>query len=74
VEVARLEHRADAADRVVELAVAAPEDQGVAGGGSASPSSSRRVVVLPAPLGPRKPVTVPGASENVTLSTATSSP
>lgn len=36
--------------------------------------SRRIVVVLPAPFGPRKPVTVPGRSENVSSSTATRSP
>jgi hypothetical protein len=34
----------------------------------------RRVVVLPAPFGPRNPVTVPGASSNESPSTATSFP
>ena len=33
----------------------------------------RSVVVLPAPLGPRKPVTSPGRASNVTPSTATTS-
>src|SRR3712207_7877506 len=34
----------------------------------------RIVVVLPAPLGPRKPVTVPGSSSNETASTTVRSP
>ena len=34
----------------------------------------RSVVVLPAPLGPRKPVTVPVPSSRVTLSTAVTAP
>ena len=34
----------------------------------------RRVVVLPAPLGPRNPVIVPGSSANDRLSTAVSLP
>src|SRR6266545_235221 len=42
--------------------------------GCASPSRSLRVVVLPAPLGPRKPVIVPGPSANVSASTAKTSP
>ena len=39
-----------------------------------SPSSMRRVVVLPAPLGPRKPVTRPGTTVNETSWTATTEP
>ena len=42
--------------------------------GFASPSSMRRVVVLPAPFGPRNPVIVPGSSANERLSTAVSLP
>src|SRR4051794_39660123 len=34
--------------------------------GVESPTSIRIVVVLPAPLGPRKPVTVPGSQRNDT--------
>ena len=34
----------------------------------------RSVVVFPAPFGPRKPLTVPGSSENDRLSTATMFP
>src|SRR5689334_13512535 len=34
----------------------------------------RIVVVLPAPFGPRKPVTLPGSTPNVRSSTATLSP
>src|SRR5215210_3018489 len=37
--------------------------------GSERPTSIRIVVVLPAPLGPRKPVTVPGSQRNVTSET-----
>src|SRR5262245_51719969 len=73
VKVARLEHRADPPRWVAGLPVPAPEPSASPAVGSASPSSSRRVVVLPAPFGPRKPVTVPGRSENVRSSTATTS-
>src|SRR5262245_61142316 len=38
--------------------------------GSTRLSSMRRVVVFPAPLGPRKPVTRPGSTTNDRLSTA----
>jgi hypothetical protein len=42
--------------------------------GAARPSSIRSVVVLPAPFGPRKPVIVPGESENDRSSTAKTEP
>src|ERR1700743_1109980 len=42
--------------------------------GLTSPSSIRRVVVLPAPLGPRNPVTVPWSTAKLTWSTATRLP
>src|SRR3954469_21447242 len=42
--------------------------------GSERPTSMRTVVVLPAPLGPRKPVTVPGSHRNVTSETAVRPP
>jgi hypothetical protein len=42
--------------------------------GVTSPSRQRNVVVLPAPLGPRKPVTVPGATVKLRLSTARTDP
>src|ERR1700756_1806328 len=38
--------------------------------GRSSPRIMRMVVVLPAPLGPRKPVTTPGSIEQVRPSTA----
>src|ERR1022692_597518 len=38
------------------------------------PSSIRKVVVLPAPFGPRKPVTLPCATSKLRLSTATTFP
>ena len=42
--------------------------------GRVRPVSARKVVVLPAPLGPRNPVTVPCWQVNVTSSTATIGP
>src|SRR5208282_3618793 len=42
--------------------------------GSSSPRMHRIVVVLPAPFGPRKPVTWPGSMPNVSSSTAVFSP
>src|SRR6476619_2978277 len=39
-----------------------------------SPSSIRRVVVLPAPFGPRKPVIRPGSTSKLRSSTATKEP
>src|SRR5215470_7406265 len=42
--------------------------------GAARPSSIRSVVVLPAPLGPRKPVTRPGPTSKLKPSTATTVP
>ena len=38
------------------------------------PSTIRSVVVLPAPLGPRKPVTEPGSTVKLSRSTARTSP
>src|SRR4051812_7882619 len=48
--------------------VAVPES------GWTSPSSMRSVVVLPAPLGPRKPVTLPGSTTKLSWSTARTLP
>ena len=42
--------------------------------GVTRPSRVRRVVVLPAPLGPRKPTTVPWSTSKLRSSTATTSP
>ena len=42
--------------------------------GSASPQIIRSVVDLPAPLGPTKPVTVPGEQRNETSLTAGTEP
>ena len=42
--------------------------------GGVSPTITRMVVDLPAPLGPRKPVTRPGLAVKVTSSTAVKRP
>src|SRR3954452_15137501 len=42
--------------------------------GSERPASIRIVVVLPAPFGPRKPVTVPGSQPKVTSATTVRPP
>src|SRR6266498_3456631 len=42
--------------------------------GATRPSSVRKVVVFPAPLGPRNPTTVPWSTSKLRLSTATTSP
>src|SRR6266545_3295282 len=42
--------------------------------GGVRPTMIRMVVVLPAPFGPRKPVTRPGLQAKLTSSTATNSP
>jgi hypothetical protein len=42
--------------------------------GAVRPTMTRIVVDLPAPLGPRKPVTRPGAAVKVTWSTAVKAP
>ena len=42
--------------------------------GGVSPTMTRMVVDLPAPLGPRKPVTRPGRAVKVTSSTAVKPP
>ena len=75
VEVGRLEHRADAQRRPLELARTARSNTSARPlVGGARPSSIRSVVVLPAPFGPRKPVTVPASSSNERPSTAVSLP
>ena len=48
--------------------VALPDEAGV------SPTMIRMVVVFPAPLGPRKPVTRPGRAVKLTSSTAANPP
>ena len=47
-----------------------PSTSAVPDVGRSSPTTTRIVVDLPAPLGPRNPVTVPGRAVNVSPSTA----
>ena len=70
-----VEHRADRVDRVLELAVDGwPWTVALPAVGFTSPSSIRSVVVLPAPLGPRKPTTRPSSAVNDRSSTASTGP
>ena len=71
---ARLEHRADRPQRLREVGVRRPPIVAVPRVGVTSPSSIRSVVVLPAPLGPRKPVTEPGSTVKLRSSTARTVP
>ena len=61
------EQCADDGRRRGELSVWLSEHGGGAGGGPPRPSSIRRVVVLPAPLGPRNPVTRPRFASKLRL-------
>jgi hypothetical protein len=70
----RVEQDADAPARVRQVAVAPAEDRAWPLSGSERPTSMRMVVVLPAPLGPRKPVTVPGSQRNETSETTVRPP
>ena len=66
-----VEEHADLAAGVGQVGVAAAEDGGACRSvGGVSPTMTRMVVDLPAPLGPRKPVTRPGRAVKVTSSTA----
>ena len=73
MEAGGLEYRADMADRLVEVAVGRPPKVAVPAVIDTSPSNIRSVVVLPAPLGPRNPVTRPAATSKLRSSTATTS-
>ena len=74
VQCLGVEQRADLAQRVPQLGVALPADQDFAGLGWSSPTVIRMVVDFPAPLGPRNPVTCPGATSQVSASTTVFSP
>ena len=56
------------------LAYGAPFTIAVPAVGLSRPTMRRIVVDFPAPFGPRNPVTIPGFTENVTLSTALVAP
>ncbi len=70
----RVEERADVAEGVLQLGVVLAVDPHRARGRAMRPSIIRIVVDLPAPFGPRKPVTMPGCTVNVRLLTAVFSP
>jgi len=53
---------------------AAPATVALPAVGRIRPRSIRRVVVLPAPLGPRKPVTEPGSTVKLRFCTAVTGP
>ena len=64
VDRACLEQGTDLVQRCGVLGVVLAVDRDVALGGASSPRMSRIVVDLPEPLGPRKPVTMPGLTVN----------
>ena len=66
-----IEQCPDRADRVGQLAIGLAVDEDGAELGASRPRTMRMVVDLPAPLGPRKPVTRPGWTTKETSSTAT---
>jgi hypothetical protein len=70
----RVQEDADASSGVRQVAVAPPRMRASPLSGADSPTSIRIVVDLPAPLGPRKPVTVPGSQRNVTSETTARAP
>ena len=69
-----VEQDADVAARIRDVAVAQPVDARRPRSAGVSPQIIRRVVDLPAPLGPRNPVTVPGSQRKETSATAGWSP
>jgi hypothetical protein len=73
VVAGRLEDRADLTDRVGSSSYRLPPNVAVPRTGAMSPSSIRRVVVLPAPLGPSRAVTWPGCATALTSSTTSTS-
>ena len=71
VEARRLERGADDAQRGVQPRVRQRRRSSRARqSGAPDPSTMRSVVVLPAPFGPRKPVTEPGSTVKLSRSTA----
>ncbi len=70
VDRAGVEHGADRVQRGLEVRVPLPVDEDGARGRAFEPRTIRIVVDFPAPLGPRKPVTVPGWAVNDNPSTA----
>ena len=75
VDVARIEQRAHLVERPLEGSrTACRRSWSVPAWGRSRPTMHRRVVDLPAPFGPRKPVTRPGWTSNERSSTATVRP
>jgi hypothetical protein len=70
MEPGDLQCRADPAERCVQRAVGSTQDVRVAGRGGGEAEEDRIVVVLPAPFGPRNPVTLPVGTEKLSRSTA----
>ena len=65
-----LEHGANLGARPVELVVETTAEGRRPPVGRTSPSSARSVVLLPAPFGPRKPVTRPASTSKLSPLTA----
>ena len=74
VEAVGLEHRADLPQRLGQVPVRLTRDLASPAVGRTSPSTARNVVVLPAPLGPRKPVIRPAGIAKDRSSTAVVEP
>ena len=70
----RLEDRADGAHRLGQRGVGRAVEGRRPASGRSSPRTMRRVVVFPAPLGPRKPVTEPGSTVKLRSETAWTGP
>ena len=74
VHRARLQQRTDFVQRRRVVAVVLARSRTSPAVGASSPRISRIVVDFPEPFGPRKPVTMPGWTVNVSPSTARLSP
>ena len=69
-----VEQDADVASRVGDVVVEVAADRDLPVVAGVRPAITRMVVVLPAPLGPRKPVTRPGWQVKLTSSSAVKPP
>jgi hypothetical protein len=65
-----VQQRADPVQRRAQAGVRLPSTSARPWSGRSRPSSTRSEVDLPAPFGPRKPVTVPGRAVKLSPSTA----
>ena len=74
MEAGGLQQRADVADGIGSSRYGLPSIRADPAVGVTTPNSIRRVVVLPAPLGPRNPTTVPWSTSKLRSSTASTSP